>query len=142
MPSVNDGMNDRFIKLFSFTNKNGEVKDVKTFYGQKWSEVKTGNSNLDSIFQMIDNGDGIVQAKELNLLNKISLYIDSLKKETANNEILENKELEEFAKQVKSGNVSIEQFAEASIGGENTGNWSEGLDRNISSISLSSQRIG
>lgn len=142
MPSVNDGMNDRFIKLFQYTNKNGEVKDLKTYYGQKWSEIKTGNSNLDSIFQMVDDGDGIVQAKELNLLNKISLYIDSLKKESDNNEILENTELEKFAQEVKSGEINIDQFAETGTEGGNTGNWSEGLDRNISSISLSSHRIG
>lgn len=139
MPSVNDGMNDRLIKLFSFTNKSGKIQDVKTYYGQNWDELKTDNNTLNSIFKMVDNGDGIVQPKELNLLNKISLYIDSLKKASANNQVLENDELQEFAQQLQSGKISIEQFSETP---SREGNWSEGLDRNLSTITLSSARIG
>ena len=138
MPAVNDGMNDRSIKLFSFINKSGQIQDVKTFYGQKWNEIKTDNETLNSIFEMVDDGDGIVQPKELNLLNKISLYIDSLKKTGANNQVLENDELQEFAQSLQSGKISIEQFSETS----SRGGWSEGLDRNLSTISLSSARVG
>lgn len=139
MPAVNDGMNDRFIKLFSFTDKSGKVQGVETYYGQKWNELKTDNDTLNSIFKMVDNGDGIVQPKELNILNKISLYIDSLRKASANNQVLENDELQEFAQHLQSGKISIEQFSEIPSGG---GHWSEGLDRNLSTINLSSVRIG
>lgn len=126
-------VNDKFIKLFSYKTKSGEVKDVQTYYGQKWDKLKTDNNTLNSIFTMVDDGDGIVQPKELNMLNKISLYIDSLKKRSANNEILENAELQKFEKQLKAGKINIEQFNEA----PSEGGWSEGLDRNISTISIS-----
>lgn len=116
MPSVNDGMNDRLIKLFSFTNKSGKIQDVKTYYGQNWDELKTDNNTLNSIFKMVDNGDGIVQPKELNLLNKISLYIDCLNKESANNQVLEDAELQEFANQLKSGKTDISQIAKTPAG--------------------------
>ena len=117
MPSVNDGMNDRLIKLFSYTNKNGKIQDVKTYYGQNWDELKTDNEHLNSIFKKVDNGDGIVQPKELNLLNKISLYIDSIKKESANNQILENSELQEFSEQLKSGKINLDSIPQKAHGG-------------------------
>lgn len=138
MGVVRNGININLIKLFSFIDKNGKTQNIETYYGQNYNELKTDNETLNSIFKMVDNGDSTVQPKELNLLNKIFLYIDSLKEGSANNQILENAELEEFVQQVKSGEVSIEQFAKT----DSEGDWSEGLDRVISTISLSSTRIG
>lgn len=138
MGVIRNGININLIKLFSFVDKNGKTQDIETYYGQKWDNLKTDNNVLNSIFKLADNGDNIVQPKELNLLNKILLYIDSLNTESANNQILEEAELEKFAQQLQSGEVSIEQFAKTN----SNGNWSEGLDRAISTISLSSARIG
>ena len=138
MGVIRNGININLIKLFSYIDKNGKTQNIETYYGQKWNELKTDNNILNSIFKMVDDGDNTVQPKELNLLNRILLYIDSLNKESANNQILEDAELEKFAQQLQSGEVNIEQFTKTN----SEGNWSEGLDRVISTISLSSTRIG
>ena len=64
-------INNKLIKLFSIIGKAGKVQNINKYYGQKWSEIKTDNETLNLIFEQVDDGDGIVQAKELNLLNKI-----------------------------------------------------------------------
>ena len=71
-------INDRLIKLISLMSKDGKVQDVEAAYGQKWSDVKTENEVLNSIFDQVDDGNNIIEAKELNLLNKIFLSLHSL----------------------------------------------------------------
>ena len=128
-------INQKFIKLFSFINKEGKVDDINTYYGQKWSNVKTDNKTLNSIFNAVDNGDGIVQAEELNLLNKILNYIDNLSNK---DEIIDKQEIEKFQKQLDKGTTSIEKIKNNREKSPKI-SWSEGLDRNITTIQLSNQ---
>ena len=139
--SAPDNITYKLIKLFSFIGKDGKVQNINTYYGQKWSEIKTDNEVLNSIFKQVDDGDGIVQAKELNLLNKIFLYIDNLKKKTKNNGIVEEKELQKFVKQLKKGSISIEEISNMNFSKVVT-NWSEGIERNIKTIKLNSDIEG
>lgn len=125
-------INGNLIKLFSFINKDGKVSDINTYYGQKWENIKTDNKSLNSIFKAVDNGDGIVQAEELNVLNKILNYIDNLFKK---DEIIDEKEIAEFQKQLDNGTISIEKIKNSSSPPPET-SWSEGLDRNITTIQL------
>ena len=134
-------INDKLIKLFSFIGKDGKVQSINTHYGQKWSEIKTDNEVLNSIFEQVDDGDGIVQAKELNLLNKIFLYIDNIKNKTANNEIIEQEELQEFVNQQKEGQINIDKISKMNFS-KGTTNWSEGIERNIKTIKLNSNMEG
>ena len=134
-------INDKLIKLFSFIGKDGKVQNINTYYEQKWSEIKTDNEALNSIFEQVDDGDGIVQAKELNLLNKIFLYVDNLKNKTAHNEILEQEELQEFVNQQKEGLIDIEKISNMNFS-KGTTNWSEGLERNIKIVKLNSNIEG
>ena len=128
-------INDRLIKLISLMSKDGKIQDVEAAYGQKWSDVKTENEVLNSIFEQVDDGNNIIEAKELNLLNKIFLYIDSLKNK--NNGILEQEELEEFTKLQKNGQIDLEQISKMEFA-KKCENWSEGLERNIKVIKLNS----
>lgn len=134
-------INDKLIKLFSFIGKDGKVQNINTYYGQKWSEIKTDNEVLNSIFEQVDDGDGIVQAKELNLLNKIFLYVDNIKNKTANNEIIEQEELQEFVNQQKEGKINIDKISKMDFSNGTT-NWSEGIERNIKTITLNSTMKG
>ena len=126
-------INQKLIKLFSFTNKDGKVCDINTYYGQNWSNLKTDNQTLNSIFSMVDNGDGVVQAEELNVLSKILNYIDGLFNK---DEVLDEKEINEFKKQLDNGAVKLEDIKNAQEKVPEK-SWSEGLDRNISTIQLS-----
>ncbi len=128
------GPHENFIKMFSYFNQNNEVKDISVRYGQNWSDLETDNAALNSIFEAVDDGDGVVQAEELNKLNKIFAYIDNLVKKTKNNGILEQNELEKFQSNLKKGKIDIDNLPDSE---PETTNWSEGLDRNITAIKLS-----
>ena len=123
----------------SYINKDGSVQDVKTYYGQKWSEIKTDNKTLNSIFTSVDDGDGVIQAKELNKLNKLLLYIDNLVQKTANNEILEQEELDKFQEKLDNKEIDIDEILnDNNI--YNT-NWSENIDRNLTRIIISPDKL-
>lgn len=130
----NNIINNEFIKFFKYKNDKNGISEMNTFYGQKWSDLKINNKTLNSIFTQIqvDYGDGIVQANELNKLNKIFNYIDKQKKDG----ILDENELKDFDDKLKCGKINIEDILNESKN-STTGIWSEGLDRNISTIKLS-----
>ena len=71
---------DRFaaqIKFLKFKDESGKVSEVKGNYGQTWESLNVKNDVLNSIFKAVDsnhNSDGKIQAEDLNMLNKISLY--------------------------------------------------------------------
>ena len=69
-----DGPPPNSIKLFKYMNNNN-IEELDVNLGDNWDDVKTNNKTINSIFNTIDDGDGIVQAKELNAVNKIFLYI-------------------------------------------------------------------
>ena len=137
MGAISD-INQKFIKLFSYTNKDGKVSDINSFYGQKWENMKTDNKTLNSIFNAVDNGDGVIQAEELNILNKVLNYIDNLFNK---NEIIDSKEIQEFQKQIDDGKISIDKIIKEDSSTPKI-SWSEGLDRNITTIQLSDQSDG
>ena len=85
-------INQKFIKLFSFINKEGKVNDINTYYGQKWSNVKTDNKLIKKTFliffhntitKQLNNIHQIGSAKKV--INFIILVIVS----EINNEIIE-----------------------------------------------------
>lgn len=123
-------INQKFINLFCLKDKEGNVSEVKTYYGQKWANLKTNNKTLNSIFEKVDNGDGEVQADELNKLNKIINYIDAL---STKDNVLEEKDIEKFQKQLDKGKITLDEIVNSK--NETVENvWSEGLDRNITTI--------
>lgn len=133
MGAVN-GPPPNIIKLFKYMNNNN-IEDINVNLGDDWDNVKTNNKAIDSIFKAIDDGDGIVQAKELNAINKIFLYIDKLVDKFKGNNILENEELEVFETKLNSGEINIEDIINSD---NSTGvtNWNEGLNRTISRINI------
>lgn len=121
-------------KIFSYVNKNNEIVDVEVNYGQNWDEIKSGDKIVDTIFKIVDDGDGKVQAEELNMLNKLVLYIDNIKNKNRNNGVLDIKELEKFAHRFEKNRLNISKIFENV---DQTQNWSEGLERKISVIKIS-----
>lgn len=122
------------IKLFSYINKNNQVEDIKLNYGQKWSEIKTDNDIINSIFAQVSKGKETVEAKDLNILNKIFLFADKLINQTKDNEILELDELKKLKEKIDNKEIDIENMPEDNF--LNINNWSEGTDRVITKIQI------
>lgn len=83
---------------FSYYDKDNNIKKLDVKVGMSWSELKTDNEKINSIFGQIDDGDGIVQFTEKGLLEDFVQQIDNSGSEfeNANNKILENSELESY----------------------------------------------
>lgn len=124
--------------LFTYRNPETFRKEtVKGRYNMSLDSLKTNNKDLDSIFKKVDlNKDGILQANELNTLNKLTSYADTLVKETANNRILEEKEIKLLKKQLDKGQIDPNNFSKETQSPMNKP-WSEGLNRNIKTLEIS-----
>ncbi len=140
----------RYIQLFPYVDSQGSTKWIQGFYGQKWSEIKTDNETLNLIISSVDNGDEIIQPRELNLLNKIFIYISHLQTNEENNMLINNNKLDI----IKNGKDSkkllytlnktynsretkisaLEQLFETDD--KNTNVWQEGLERSLGTIYL------
>lgn len=123
------------INLFKYGNKKKPI-NINGNYGETWASSKTKNKIINSIMTAVDNGDGKIQPQELNTLNKIFLYIDSLIDKTKNDGILEEKELNLFKKKLDKGEIKLEDIINEKTPTDAT-NWSEGVSRNISKIKVS-----
>lgn len=91
-----------------FYYENNESIKLNLTAGSKWSEQQTGNAYLNTIFSRVDNGDDIVQEKELTVLNKLLLLISKL---TPNSEflgILDNNAMKKVIEQLDNQEIRIE----------------------------------
>ena len=73
---------------YSFwNNNNSKLNKINLKTGKSWSDItkKADNTGLNSIWQLIDNGDGIVQQQELDLLNKLLKAADNSNTKTKGN---------------------------------------------------------
>lgn len=81
---------------FNYLNNN-KISKFNISIGKDWNSYKNKDdkSLLNSVFDFVDkNSDGKVDKEELNILQKLLKIADSQIKETKNNNIIENKELE------------------------------------------------
>lgn len=81
---------------FSYFDNDKKLQKIDIQVGAKWSDYKTSNEKIDSIFNEVDDGDGIVQLSEKSMLDSLIKQADNQIEATANNNILENDELEQF----------------------------------------------
>lgn len=129
----------RLIKFLKFKDESGKVSEVKGNYGQTWESLNVKNDVLNSIFKAVDsnhNSDGKIQAEDLNMLNKISLYIDKSLNSSNKDGVLDKEELQEFSEKLEDGTLDLKQIIQLeSEDGQKP--WSEGLERNISKINVS-----
>ena len=126
--------NSSQIKLFSYINKNNNIEEIKVNYGQNWSEIKTDNETLNSIFAAISNGKQKVDAKDLNILNRIFLFADSLLTKTKGDEILEQEEIEKLKEKIDNNEIDLMNIPDRYV--SNGKVWSEGTDRIVTAIQI------
>ncbi|MCM1004395.1 MAG: hypothetical protein NC408_08650 [Candidatus Gastranaerophilales bacterium] len=104
---------------FGYYDKNNQIRECKINIDDNWQDIKTDNELLNSIFDKVDNGDGIVQEKEINYLNNLIHKVQNFAEEVINNNHL--KTINEMLNQ----NEKKQEVH------------SEGLDRHIREIKLS-----
>lgn len=105
---------------FSYFDNDKKLQKVDIQVGTKWSDYNVKNETISSIFNEVDDGDGIVQLTEKAMLDNLVKQADSQIEKTANNNILEKDELDKF--DVKTGvlkqtydknNFTLEKIKEA-----------------------------
>lgn len=75
------------------SNLKNAIETIKIEVGNRWSDIKTSNTDLVSIFSKIDDGDEIISEDEMVSLNKSIEYIET---NSNNNNILEQNELKKL----------------------------------------------
>lgn len=81
---------------YSFwNNESSKLNKIKININAKWADIaqKADNKMFNSIWNIVDNGDGIVQQNEMELLNKLLEMADNSVDKTKGNGIIENEEL-------------------------------------------------
>ena len=71
----------------NFFNINNKIETLKIEVGKYWSDIKTSNVSISSIFSKIDDGDNIISEDEIITLNKAIEYVES----NSNNTLEQNK---------------------------------------------------
>ena len=129
----------RQFNLFKFRDQTGKVTDIKGFLGQLYSVLGANHSALNSVFKAVDeNGspDNQIQANEMNMLNKITMYVDKMLDSANNDGVVDVVELEEFSKKLKDGSIDLKDIFKMEFT-EKKQSISEGLDRKITKINVS-----
>ena len=86
---------------FSYYDSNNQIKKLDIKIGSKWSENKTGNAYINSIFKSADNGDDIVQENEFSIVKFLLKKADSLISKTAGDGVVDDDELWEMTRNFK-----------------------------------------
>ena len=81
---------------FSYFDNDKQLQKIDIQVGGQWADYKTDNEKLNSIFNDVDDGDGIVQIAEKAMVDSMIKQADNLIDSSANNNILEAEELEKF----------------------------------------------
>ena len=76
-------------------NLKNAIEKIKIEVGNRWSDVKTSNTDLVSIFSKIDDGDDVISEEEVVSLNRAIQYVDN---NSNKNNILETNEMTELQK--------------------------------------------
>ena len=92
---------------FSFKNSEGKIQSFKFNMGDSWAEKAQDNEVLNSIFSRVDDGDGVVEENEANLLKKLLEKADGLIKNSVADKEVSCEELNELDKQLKKETIKI-----------------------------------
>ena len=90
---------------YSYYTNEGELRVLDLKIGQKWHTVKTENKKLDNIIAMIREDGEAITDRDYIMLNQFMEIADNYDKKTANNRILEDKELNKLYKKLQKGKL-------------------------------------
>ena len=90
---------------FSYYDKNKNIKTFSLNESTSWRSIKVDDDVLNSIFSKVDvNKDGIIQQKEINLLNNLFQIAKNRLKGNNGNDTLENQEIVELNQALENSN--------------------------------------
>ncbi len=131
-----------------YNNDNSKLNKINPEAGTDWSEVskQADNKILDSIWKLVDNGDGKIQQNELDLLNKLMNIAD--KSTGKADKILNNNELTALQGYIADGSIKevLDTRTFGTIKGDNTNleNFSyldKGADIDLSRLTPTQRRM-
>lgn len=88
-----------------YNNDNSKVNKLDLKVGNSWADSsKTINNKIyDSLWNLVDNGDGKIQQNEMDMLNKLLEITDNLCGKT--DQILDNEELNKLKNVINNGHI-------------------------------------
>lgn len=95
---------------FSYYSPKGEVKKINIEVGKSWKSQQTTNKLINTLFQMIDNGDGVVQESEYLQLSNLLAKADTLIPQSAKNKTVDCKELGLLIKKFNNKELNIKDY--------------------------------
>ena len=105
---------------FSYYDNDKKLTKLNLKVGAKLDSLSINNSQLNSIFSKIDDGDGrITNREELTKLEKLLHIADGIINQKHKDKILENDELSEVIKQIDEGKINLAGSSDSSISREN-----------------------
>ena len=96
---------------FSFYNDdNSKINRVNIKANTNWTTVakSVNNTYLNSVWKLVDNGDGVIQQNEADLMCKMFTIADKSVKETSNDKVIDNNELSNLLKKINNGSLKKE----------------------------------
>ncbi|MBO8430381.1 hypothetical protein IAC76_03250, partial [Spirochaetes bacterium] len=91
-------------------NDNSKLNKIDIKIKDSWENLSKQHDNklFNSVWQAVDNGDGIVQQNELDLMNKLLNIADNTIEQTKGNGIIDNNELQKLTEKIKDGSIKKE----------------------------------
>ena len=91
-------------------NDNSKLNKIDIKIKDSWENLSKQYDNklFNSVWQAVDNGDGIVQQNELDLMNKLLNIADNTIEQTKGNGIIDNNELQKLTEKIKDGSIKKE----------------------------------
>lgn len=88
-----------------YNNDNSKINKLDLKVGNSWAESSKNVNNkiYDSLWNLLDNGDGIIQQNELDMLNKLLEITDTHCGKT--DKILDNEELNKLENAINRGHI-------------------------------------
>jgi len=100
---------------FNYYDNNKKVSSIKFQIGAKFSQLGIKNNLINSIFSKIDDGDGVISEKEYSIMQYLFKVADTSNKNTANNKIVDNNELQKVINKLVNNIINIRDLKKGKI---------------------------
>ena len=95
---------------FHFDN-NKKIGSFEPIIGKEWLKQNIKNEHLNTIFNMIDDGDGKLSEEEYDLFQRLLHKADGINSDVKNS-VTENSELKALIEQINDGEIDIDEMKE------------------------------
>ena len=92
--------------MFSFENIKGKIQEFNITIGEQWSKQEVKSSELNTIFSLIDDGDGILSEQEYNIFDRLLKMADG-SDGSVSNKISEIPELKSLIEKIKNKEIDL-----------------------------------